>query len=794
MSGLPTGTWYGLIPATQNDYYNFTACSELSDDVRFFDATPFSSLHGNAICTVDCVMQHKNAILPLIYPRNTNRAYPCLAKDTVPCDDALSLPVSQTVYIGGVDPISTCGYAILNAVQAANRVNRVEIFDITWGTATDADFSLPAGRYDPNNDSGTVLGGSLFRPYDTRSASFIYYHITQVEPLQQSDYIALMDKCSLSDNADTAVTQFQHDVLQFCRDTYSLSLGTSVVGPTGPLSIIPSATDKKASMWTGCQYVYDISEDVTVTPPVLNACPAIADLCKRMSTGGYGRWSFLPPTITAATLAVDLPNRLCRSFSQTLPARNPPGGQPYVNSVDPQTGTLFMGALDPDLNIITTIQPQAGPSYVYRSCRLQGYDADRFNCCANDFADTQGSVHFMPQQGQPPVKADWKPGMVEAPLFGFDYENTGTPQYRTCFDKTGLTCDPQFRDITSNGCGPLMEQHCTLFPQETAAESWSLSTSGSGECVKWLGRLLYGDQGKWIAFPTIVQLRGTLGDTTGTGLSSGILFNLMHNFQSVFTIDQIATDALTPVGKAMELVMFSLYKSYNLSLYDGGYLVTACSRYTIDYAKTRPNLQRWCGCLLDPNSYAIQYPEIAIECTPTCNSSDVIQYGVACAGTLCILDDVTVSLVDSRGGGVSLTQVCQSCGQVYSNDTQKVRQTCTCKIQDAHIYAIGSSMGNINIKEVCGLDGNGGGSGPSPDGGKGGGAAATAQRAEHAIAATAREFPYAIVALIVGMALLSLMANLGGSRTWSRGLGYGCLIMLLLTVAFVIYRIAVLTF
>lgn len=813
MSTPPDPNWWYRLPQDP-DYYKFSACVQTKENVRFWDDADTFHQHGDAICSVDCLYKHKNSILPLMYPianlqmtvvqtcadyiHPRGRGGPPPPPPIVTCQDAL-FQVAQALSTGG--PIneqclnlSFDPYGPVNFVQVDNFVVRSKIYDITWRIPEVVpDFLIPTDRYDPTTPvQGSPAGTTL---YDLNFADpWIRqwdYEVSIFGPTVNS-VRNVVEGC-MQALGPTSI-QLAQNVIDYCRSVYHNTLGTSLVGPLIPLPVEPSDHDKIASMWRGCQYVYDIAED--------RGCPVIDDLCKNPAFKG-GRWKHQLAVLSDKERVLALPNHLCQAFSATVPPTPPmPSGVPWVTPKNPPAvwppapnSGLYLAGIGYN-QIIQTIEPQSGPGYVYRSCALQTYTASHTNCCANDFADGEGALLFQPTITQPPFAP--LPNSVRIPVFGYDYATQGNdnvPWYPNCFDVEGVPCDPAYRDITGDACAPLMLGHCVgteAVPADAAAESWSLNASGSGECTKWLGRLLYGYKGQWIQFVSAVINNEILRERTATNLSTPILLGLaayMHRILPIKALADKDTIPLSDLQLNFEKVMFTLYNSYNLNLYDNGSVVTQCGAYTIEDVTKNPLLRRWCGCMLSPSSYGYTYPGISIECTPTCNSSDVLQYGEPCVGNFCILDNITVQLIDSTGGNLSLSQVCQSCGQNYSNDTQQVRQTCTCAIGNVDIDLLNATMGNLNIKEVCGQAGNGGKGSATSD-------QPVAERVGSALQEVTRTFPFAIVTLLVAMGVLALILYLlsrgtknGVAHLWARVLGIGLLIVGIVILAFITWYV-----
>lgn len=765
--------WYQLPPS---DYYQHAACTELKEDARFYDPNDTANSHGDAVCTIDCLMPNKNAILPLL-------TFPDLFKRFIYCIQAPSSELScakmLTERVTYAPIADFCSFVNFTNIQAGNWIVRLRIYDITWGSPSIGnDLSDSTDLYMPNSING-IYGGSMYEE-DDRALKWRNHYA----PEGGGDAInVVITGCSIARNLPT-----QQDIINQCRLNYTSIFG-NLVGyhtliPTDPIiPVIPSTRDLMPSMDVNCQYVYDIADHV--------GCPLIDDMCK--SSGMRGEWRYsLAPDLTSADNRMNLlPQHLC----QNILYRQQPYGAPWDQPPDdPHPNNQYLAGMgrqgDPGY-LIGSTEPQSSSAYIYRSCALQDFTATPEFCCANDFADGEGGTIFNPLTTQAPIVPNVLPGVHRSPLIGYPYDSKGTPWYGNCFDRNGLTCPILARDITGTGCGPFMSSHCAVSPETSAPESWNVSaTDGSCECSRWLGRLLYGAGGRWIQFLTIVANREQLPDNTGTLLSPDIISDIVTNLHKVFTMKTIFDNGMSPLALAMEPVVFALYNSYNFTLYDGAILLNQCAVYTIDDAVKNPLLRKWCGCMLNPVSYESRYPIVSIACTPTCNSSEVLQYGAPCEGTLCVLDDITISLIDSKSGGVSLVQVCQSCGQVYSSDTTTVKQTCQCTIGNVAVSLINSTIGTITVDEICGKDGNGGKPAPTTS-------TTGFAKVLKASRVTVETFPYAATTALVIIGILAIVAFLasrvGGtaSRNWAKGLRIGCIILAVIILAFMIYSIVV---
>ena len=126
-------------------------------------------------------------------------------------------------------------------------------------------------------------------------------------------------------------------------------------------------------------------------------------------------------------------------------------------------------------------------------------------------------------------------------------------------------------------------------------------------------------------------------------------------------------------------------------------LQATCSSQTMESISLNPALVDWCGCYLPEEEYAkyIDTYRINKSCVPACNSSSAIKLVsanntyVPCTQGVCIIDDVTINIINSSGGDIGLNQVCNC-------------QDCTCVVDNTSITVVNSEFGDININNKCG--------------------------------------------------------------------------------------------
>jgi hypothetical protein len=127
-----------------------------------------------------------------------------------------------------------------------------------------------------------------------------------------------------------------------------------------------------------------------------------------------------------------------------------------------------------------------------------------------------------------------------------------------------------------------------------------------------------------------------------------------------------------------------------------------CQTYTAQRISLNPALAQWCGCHLpagEYEAYSARY-NIPAQCSPPCNRQGTIPIvgingdPVPCRQSTCIIDGVTLNLIDSQvGGGVNFNQVCNNCPD----------GNCSCIIQDTTVDIQNSVIGGnlIPVNNGC---------------------------------------------------------------------------------------------
>lgn len=127
-----------------------------------------------------------------------------------------------------------------------------------------------------------------------------------------------------------------------------------------------------------------------------------------------------------------------------------------------------------------------------------------------------------------------------------------------------------------------------------------------------------------------------------------------------------------------------------------------CVNVTNDSLERDSSLLPFCGCYMPPEQYS-KYSSYQIQrqCTPTCNATGVIPIvgsdnftPQTCSQSFCIIDDVSISIINSSNSDVTFSQLCGSCSEGNA--------ICNCTISGFTLNEIDSTLGNTTISQNCG--------------------------------------------------------------------------------------------
>ena len=264
-----------------------------------------------------------------------------------------------------------------------------------------------------------------------------------------------------------------------------------------------------------------------------------------------------------------------------------------------------------------------------------------------------------------------------------DYDSNPGPGQANCFTTNGAggtqTCDPEYRGPKRSGC-------------RTQYQSYCLEGAPAGQPGSYTEKWLNNNS------PCVVTLTQNYqpGVNGGQAYSQALLGGLMNRY---FNVDGFK---LTQPGQPG----FNVFQDRILELANKFPNAAApflqeqlCTVYSRTDASKAFNIASFCGCYLPANQYQTTQNQVGLskQCDPLCtfatavplvNGQGVVQ---KCQQTVCIINDVSVNLVNSRGGDISFNQLCGNC-----NDAG-----CSCSIVDVNINAQNSTIGDINLKQNC---------------------------------------------------------------------------------------------
>lgn len=317
-------------------------------------------------------------------------------------------------------------------------------------------------------------------------------------------------------------------------------------------------------------------------------------------------------------------------------------------------------------------------------CERLSFTGDPVTCCLNNLAcQATGGV-------QNPAAC---------------YSDPETKQ-NTCSD--GQNGQPNHRNITSTDCQDVMTQYCTgTLPSDDPnsliwIDRWTNGPNNQGPCYRTLIKNIFGNP--CIDPPPLTP--GICGLPT-EGFNSEGYFWGQKLISSV--IDKYSQQGFS-LGS---LPGFPGYNPWQDFLYTNvccpypglcqSGLQSVCSTKTAQRISLDPAIAQWCGCHLpggEYEDYSVKF-NIPPECTPMCNRAGTIpivginSQAIGCRQNICLIDNVTVNLVNSQiGGGINFDQICANC-----NGAQ-----CSCIVSDTTIDISNSTIGGnvVPVGQGCG--------------------------------------------------------------------------------------------
>ena len=134
-------------------------------------------------------------------------------------------------------------------------------------------------------------------------------------------------------------------------------------------------------------------------------------------------------------------------------------------------------------------------------------------------------------------------------------------------------------------------------------------------------------------------------------------------------------------------------------------LTEICNGFTRADLEANPNEATLCGCFLADATYNAYLGSFGITkaCDPLCQLQSAVKPASepnnctteTCNQTICVIDDVTISLLNgSTAGNISFDQACSSCSTSSGG--------CTCDINNVSLTLVQSSIKNVSFSQACG--------------------------------------------------------------------------------------------
>lgn len=144
-----------------------------------------------------------------------------------------------------------------------------------------------------------------------------------------------------------------------------------------------------------------------------------------------------------------------------------------------------------------------------------------------------------------------------------------------------------------------------------------------------------------------------------------------------------------------QYLLIDICNSDNNGKFCRPYLLDHCIQYSrIDTENLI--VKKLCGCYLDSNKYD---GSVGRACDFICTGYDTIRYyeegsdyASACISNVCVIDSVTVTVINSNAGDITFNQICPYCAG---------SSNCKCVINDINIITQNSSIGKVEINQEC---------------------------------------------------------------------------------------------
>ena len=322
-------------------------------------------------------------------------------------------------------------------------------------------------------------------------------------------------------------------------------------------------------------------------------------------------------------------------------------------------------------------------------CQRVSFTGDPVQCCLNDMACS----NVDPSANPAVCYSD--PGKQHACSNGVSTDGSFVPNYRS---------------IVSTDCQDVLLQYCTgtLPTDDPSSTEWlnRWTVGGNRSCSHAIARNLFrtGNTGPICFVPPI---------TSGfCNINPPLLYNAEGYIWSQQVINLSLKRYEQQGFRIGSLPGFPGYNPWQDFIYNtvccpygicSSALTDICADKTSQRISLNPTLASWCGCHLpggEYQDYSVRF-NIPPQCTPMCNRVGTIPTvgingeAVNCEQSVCLIDGVTVNLINSTiGGGLNFNQVCANCPNA----------NCSCIVSNTTVDIANSTIGGnlVPINQGCG--------------------------------------------------------------------------------------------
>ena len=342
-----------------------------------------------------------------------------------------------------------------------------------------------------------------------------------------------------------------------------------------------------------------------------------------------------------------------------------------------------MAVCFPDYTVNCNTAPNIGDRHIINGfCNEAGAlgTAGRIQACSNlgvsgEFGDENqtGSCGFPAFQ---PGQACGGIAGVQVSCRRLDYKGDITDccvNAGKCISSNGGTCDPEARSFVGKRCQQFFLSYCSTNRPDQLEERWA----PSGICTR------------------VLDNNALAGQTVYVADLGTVLLN------SYFSVNQLSAPGTPGFTDFQDRILDICQQNPNACQ---RYLQNnLCTRYSrSDLANGFPEQRQFCGCHLRAEQYDTflnNQGSVSVDCDGLCSPATTVKRvdssgrAITCNSNICVIDNVTVQLIESNVGEITFANVCGGCSGPNSS--------CTCLIKDVSIEGNNSTIGGINFNNEC---------------------------------------------------------------------------------------------